>query len=292
MIRHIVFDKDFVMPSSNKQTYRRILWLKCSGALRCIKNNPGYYEKLKLVEQSYPNGSFNQIELDLPRTYTNLSPGTEEMKNKIAPLRNVLASYVKRNTRIGYLQGMNFLVARLLEIMNEEEAFWMLCQLSESLLPMDYYSNLLGVLIDLKVFHVLLQRKRPKLLKHMEECDPPFTVNLLAFQWFLTIFIHHANLPLETELTIWDMFFIWGDSIIFSVAITLTILMQRDILRAERFDQIYMVCNSFGKNIDRKTFLSHYVGNFKTEEIEKLRAQFRAEEVENIQASDAAPSFM
>jgi hypothetical protein len=49
------------------------------------------------------------------------------MKEKIAPLRNVLAAYVKRNTRIGYLQGMNFLVARLLVVMGEEEAFWMLC---------------------------------------------------------------------------------------------------------------------------------------------------------------------
>ena len=52
-----------------------------------------------------------------------------------------------------------------------------------------------------------------------------------------------------------------------------------------------MVVNSFGKHIDRKTFLAHYVGNFKTDEIEKLRAQFRAEEVENIQASDVASTF-
>jgi hypothetical protein len=57
MIRHIVFDKDFVMPTG--KNYRRILWLKCSGALQAMKNNPGYYEKLKLIQQSYPNGSFN-----------------------------------------------------------------------------------------------------------------------------------------------------------------------------------------------------------------------------------------
>lgn len=101
MIRHIVFDKDFVMPTG--KNYRKILWLKCSGASRAIENHPGYYEKLKLISQCYPNGSFHQIELDLPRTYTNLQPGTDSMKEKIAPLRNVLAAYVKRNTRIGYL---------------------------------------------------------------------------------------------------------------------------------------------------------------------------------------------
>jgi len=46
---------------------------------------------------------------------------------------------------------------------------------------MDYYSNLLGVLIDLKVLRVLLERKRPRLLAHLEAADPPFTINLLAF---------------------------------------------------------------------------------------------------------------
>ena len=51
---------------------------------------------------------------------------------------------------------MNFLVARMLEVADEEESFWMLCQLTESLVPIDYYSNLLGVLIDLKVLRELL----------------------------------------------------------------------------------------------------------------------------------------
>jgi len=46
---------------------------------------------------------------------------------------------------------------------------------------MDYYSNLLGVLIDLKVLEELLRRKRPMLLKHLEESEPPFSVNLLSF---------------------------------------------------------------------------------------------------------------
>jgi hypothetical protein len=143
------------MPHSSTQAYRRILWLKCSGALRRLKNNVGYYGALKKVTQSYPNGSFQQIELDLPRTYTDVND-PEELKAKIEPLRHVLKCYVKRNTRVGYLQGMNFIVARLLEVMNEEEAFWMLCQLSETILPLGYYANLLNVLIDLKVFQVLI----------------------------------------------------------------------------------------------------------------------------------------
>jgi hypothetical protein len=131
---------------------------------------------------------------------------------------------------------MNFIVARLLEVMKEEEAFWTLCQLSEALLPVGYYSNLLGVLIDIKVFDYLLSRKMSKLLEHMESANPPFTVTLLAFNWFLTIFINHLSLPIETEYRIWDIFFIQGDSALFSVALTLAKLMEKKIMAVSRFE--------------------------------------------------------
>ena len=45
-----------------------------------------------------------------------------------AQLRNVLNCFLKRNAKIGYFQGMNFLAAHLLSQMrNEEYAFWTLC---------------------------------------------------------------------------------------------------------------------------------------------------------------------
>ena len=47
-----------------------------------------------------------------------------EMKLLIEPLRHVLYAIVIRNPTIGYCQGMNFIAARLLNCMREEEAFW------------------------------------------------------------------------------------------------------------------------------------------------------------------------
>lgn len=43
---------------------------------------------------------------------------------------------------------MNFIVAKLLTCMDEENAFWVMAQTVECILPLDYYSNMLGVLID------------------------------------------------------------------------------------------------------------------------------------------------
>ena len=66
----------------------------------------------------------------------------------VASLKNVLYTYVKRNPTVGYCQGMNFIVGRLLQYMNEEETFWTLAMIIETILPMDYFSNMVGVLID------------------------------------------------------------------------------------------------------------------------------------------------
>jgi len=43
---------------------------------------------------------------------------------------------------------MNFLTARLLVFLSEEEAFWTLTRMIEHILPIDNYSNLVGVLVD------------------------------------------------------------------------------------------------------------------------------------------------
>ena len=95
---------------------------------------------------SYPNPGFNQIELDLRRTFPNENP--EEMEIHIIPLRNVLTTFLKRNPTIGYCQGMNFIVGNLLRYMGEEEAFWVFVSITENLLPIDYYSDMLGILVD------------------------------------------------------------------------------------------------------------------------------------------------
>jgi len=87
----------------------------------------------------------------------------------------------------------------------------------EIYLPIDYYSNLLGVLIDLKVFKDLMSKRLPKLCKHLEKQD--FDVDLLLTKWLICLFVNH--LPLETEFLVWDLFFLKGSQVIFRVALAL-----------------------------------------------------------------------
>ena len=85
-------------------------------------------------------------------------------------MSNVLKAYIIRNPTVGYCQGMNFLVARLLDVLKDEEmAFWTLCQIIEQLLPIDNYINLIGVLVDQKVLEQLIKEHLPRLSDFLDE---------------------------------------------------------------------------------------------------------------------------
>ena len=50
-------------------------------------------------------------------------------------MRHVLHAYALHNPSIGYCQGMNFVVAILLQTVTEEMAFWMLVTIVDDLAP-------------------------------------------------------------------------------------------------------------------------------------------------------------
>lgn len=98
-----------------------------------------YYRVLTDELKQYPNPCFQQIELDLCRTFQD--DEFEHDKGLLESMRKVLCAYVKRNPMIGYCQGMNFIMARLMKhSSSEEDAFWTFTMLLESVLPINYYN--------------------------------------------------------------------------------------------------------------------------------------------------------
>ena len=53
--------------------------------------------------------------------------------------------------------------------MTEEEAFWVFTHIVEGLMPLDYYSSMMGANVDQKVIEHFLKEKMPKLHRHFEE---------------------------------------------------------------------------------------------------------------------------
>lgn len=50
----------------------------------------------------------------------------------------------------------------------------MFCMIIETMMPLEYYSNMVGALIDQKVFTQIFEEKFPDLYEHLQTlgCDP------------------------------------------------------------------------------------------------------------------------
>jgi hypothetical protein len=100
---------------------RRTIWMLSTGALSAMNSchqSQTYWELLRCYDRKFPNPSFYQIKVDLPRTFQDEEyyQQPEVMKS----IENILRAYSVRNPTIGYCQGFNFIVGRLVQIMSEE----------------------------------------------------------------------------------------------------------------------------------------------------------------------------
>ena len=81
--------------------------------------NKNYYSDLII---NYPENILspyeNQINLDLDRTFP-MDPFFQDQKN-ISKLKNVLLAFSRRQSTIGYCQGFNFIVGKILKVCEDE----------------------------------------------------------------------------------------------------------------------------------------------------------------------------
>ena len=149
-------------------------------------------------------------------------------------LRRVSVAYSVRNAEIGYCQGFNFIIGRFLKVMNDEEAYWMLCQLMERYLPVDYYSKMVGVIIDHNVLSYLIEEKFPDLYFHLSNIG--FDPKIVTFQWFSCLFSY--NFSFEVLAPLWDHFFLKGSKILFKVSLAIFELMEKHIMQHNSFEDV------------------------------------------------------
>lgn len=221
---------------------RRAVWPHlCRAAELRAAHPPDYIETL--LAQPAPLGpseagfaAERQVDLDLLRTF----PGHRLLSSAdgAAKLRNVLIAYARRNPMVGYVQGMGFVAALLLIFIDDaHEAFWCLCAVVETLLPVDFYSaTLLGLRVEQAVFAELLQWKMPKLAAHLTH--HAVVPELFATRWFVALF---ANaLPVETTLRVWDAFLLEGSKVLHRVGLALLRVAEPRLLACR--DQQELLC--------------------------------------------------
>ncbi|CAO3587645.1 unnamed protein product [Absidia cylindrospora] len=218
---------------------RGSVWFHYSGAKAKMGANPGVYDKFLIRAQGMgdDNEFADLIERDLHRTFPDniqfskaatallsaSSPSndgppsyvTTKSPPAIDVLRRVLSAFSVYCPSVGYCQSLNYLVGMLLLFYKEEEAFWCISTIAQTILPAGVYDvTMEGASIDQAVLMMLLYERMPQLWYKLT--DKTFweaesdgvsmpTITLVTSHWFLTLFIN--ILPTETVLRVWDCFF-------------------------------------------------------------------------------------
>lgn len=186
---------DVVLPRTEKlrnmiiyegipHSLRSQLWLRLSLALqKKMKSETSYGAILKAANNDSLMTS-KQIERDLLRILPTNACFRTLNGTGVSRLRRILRAIAWLYTDIGYCQGTGVIVASLLLIMEEEDAFWIMTAIIEDLLPASYYSStLIGVQADQKVLQTLISNYLTGVDEILKSHD--IELSLITLQWFL-----------------------------------------------------------------------------------------------------------
>jgi len=219
--------------------HRCELWLMFSGAIHQKETNKRLYGNLLKQPEGDFHVTMDEIERDLHRSL----PEHVAFQNEIGinALRRVLKSYALKNPKIGYCQAMNIIASVLLLYCNEEDAFWLLESICESLLPDYYNKKVIGAQIDSGVFGDLCEYYLKGIYDKLEKLG---VISYVSLAWFLTLFI--SVMPFDSAVYVMDCFFFDGAKVIFQLALTIL----------EQNKEALLNCNEEGESI---TILANYL---------------------------------
>uniref|UniRef100_A0A8C9TH85 TBC1 domain family member 2 n=1 Tax=Scleropages formosus TaxID=113540 RepID=A0A8C9TH85_SCLFO len=280
--------------------YRASMW-RCVVRARTQslrERHPERYRELCGKGQASQHPAARQILLDLHRTLTSNQHFSSPSSPTLEQLHRILLAFSWQNPSIGYCQGLNRLAAiALLVLQNEEDAFWCLVAIVETIMPKDYYSkSLTASQADQRVLKELVAEKLPRLAVHFEEYG--VDVSLITFNWFLVVFVE--DLASKILLCVWDAFLYEGTKVLFRYALALFKYKEEDILKIHDKVEIYQYLRFFTRTISdcRKLtniafvhmnpFPMKLLRNRRAYHLERLEAELH--ELERIQEEFASES--
>ena len=161
-------------------------------------------------------------------------------------LKNILICYSRRNSKIGYVQGFNFIVGKILMIMkNEEKTFWIFVQIIENILQNEYYYDMFGMMIDCVVISKVLENRNVDLMNYLTTKNIDISLKNLLFRWMTTLFVEST--PTEIFFTIWDCMFIEGNTTFLKAAYNIIVQLKDIILKKENMEEL----NNFFEELEK-----------------------------------------
>ena len=244
-----------------KMTRRKILEIIMNKIIYNINNNNliNNIWNIELLKYSSFNNAYNfeniyekyinisnkydiDIRKDLLRTFPNDSSFYKGLEN-YNKLFNVLKAYSNYNKEIGYAQGMNFIVAKLIIFFkNEKKSFLYLDSLFNKLQMV----NVIGISNNLenkmKIMQFLLKKLCPEILQILEKNK--INHEIFTASWFITLFSKNFKYD-NILLTIWNFSIIFGWKFIFLFSISVVIIFKDKYHNLNLYDFTQYMKNIF-----------------------------------------------
>lgn len=205
---------------------RGVIWTKVFD-IEAAKNEHSYKLYSKLCE--FPNEkACSDIKKDVDRTMSQLELWDQDLQCGNNKLFNVLKAYANYDNEVGYVQGMNFIVAMLLfYISDEESVFWCLYQLMVKFRYRQIYKQDFPKLIQLSTYlEKRLRAEHPDLLEHLER-------NSMVIRGTFTGHIMTFGLnccPMEVCVRLFEIFILDGEIKFIKVLMRMLELKKEKIL--------------------------------------------------------------
>ena len=229
------------------------------------------YQNMKKFYKDFPNDlkdeedikTLNQINKDLPRTRTEINFFKEKSKfNKKETnydvLRRILFFLYKKNRELGYVQGMNEIVAIIYYIYSldenvyikpfvESDTFYSFEILIEEIKPIFMMYNVnysqLFITMQIKQINDILKEAAPDLLNYFKEKN--LVMDIFLMRWILVLFAQEFSF--ESSISFWDRLFTQKNKMKFICYISAAILIlnKKKLMKME-MEEIVLWAQEFG----------------------------------------------
>jgi hypothetical protein len=157
-----------------------------------------------------------QIDLDVPRTISGHILFHTRYGQGQRSLFHVLHCFSLRCEDCGYVQGMGLIAATLLCYLEPERVYAGMVRLHDEYeMHSIFQPGFPGMLESIYVQERLIQRFMPEVYQSLEK--NMISTTSYATKWYITLFAN--TLPFQTQLRLWDAFFLEGRDVIVAVAV-------------------------------------------------------------------------
>lgn len=216
-----------ISPTDPASCYKASKWLK---RVKLPTNPNGVY--LQLLSISYSSTKDPQMVLDCSRTFQSTGYFTSNGRVVLERILHCLSAYCPN---LGYVQGMNYLVAALLWHSNEVDCFWLFIGLLEDFeLRDNFLQGFPGLKKHFHVLEYLISYHCPQVFTQFFNLN--LSIQMFSTDWLLTLFCN--SVPLDCSKYVLSKFFQQGWQFVYKLIIEIVTRLESKILAADRFSQV------------------------------------------------------